>query len=195
MSASLFQARLRRASGPRPSRKQSRSTRSAIASRARPRPCSSTSAGSSSPRSPSCATSSARRASSTASSRTRWSRWRSRTRKLDTDEFKKHLTGETGIAWSYEDPSIAAKVVKEFRKDDVTRRSSTIKCGVLEDQVMPASAVETELATMPGKDEVRAMLLAQLMAPAQKLVMQLTAPARTSPSCSTRASGSSKNTK
>ena len=35
---------------------------------------------------------------------------------------------------------------------------------------MPGARVETVLATMPGKDEVRAMLLAQLLAPAQKLV-------------------------
>src|SRR6187431_3278066 len=29
----------------------------------------------------------------------------------------KSLTGMTGVAWSFEDPSIAAKVVKAFRKD------------------------------------------------------------------------------
>ena len=52
----------------------------------------------------------------------------------------------------------------------------TIKCGVLENQVMAGERVESVLATLPGKDEVRAMLLAQLLAPAQKLVMQLQAP-------------------
>ena len=69
-----------------------------------------------------------------------------------------------------------AKVVKEFRKDEVIAQKLTIKCGVLENQLMAAARVETELATLPGKDEVRAMLLAQLLAPAQKLVMQLSAP-------------------
>lgn len=29
----------------------------------------------------------------------------------------KSLTGMTGVAWSYEDPSAAAKVLKEFRKN------------------------------------------------------------------------------
>src|SRR5689334_21784158 len=38
---------------------------------------------------------------------------------LDSAELKKALAGETAIAWSFEDPSIAAKVVKEFRKDEV----------------------------------------------------------------------------
>jgi large subunit ribosomal protein L10 len=98
--------------------------------------------------------------------------------KLDTAELKQALAGETAIAWSYEDPSIAAKVVKEFRKDEILAQKLTVKCGVLEDKVMAAGRVETELATLPGKDEVRAMLLAQLLAPAQKLVMQLTAPAQ-----------------
>jgi large subunit ribosomal protein L10 len=96
--------------------------------------------------------------------------------KLDTDVFKKSLAGETAIAWSYEDPSIAAKVVKEFRKDEIIAQKLTIKCGVIENQVMSGDRVESELATMPGKDEVRSMLLAQLLAPAQKLVMQLSAP-------------------
>jgi large subunit ribosomal protein L10 len=58
----------------------------------------------------------------------------------------------------------------------VIAQKLTIKCGVLENQLMAAARVETELATLPGKDEVRAMLLAQLLAPAQKLVMQLSAP-------------------
>jgi large subunit ribosomal protein L10 len=97
---------------------------------------------------------------------------------LDTAELKKALAGETAIAWSYEDPSVAAKVVKEFRKDEVLAQKLTVKCGVLENKVMAAERVETVLATLPGKDEVRAMLLAQLLAPAQKLVMQLSAPAQ-----------------
>jgi len=95
---------------------------------------------------------------------------------LDSSEFKGALIGETAIAWSYEDPSVAAKVVKEFRKDDVVAQKISVKCGVLESQYMAGPRVESELATLPGKDEVRAMLLAQLNAPAQKLVMQLMAP-------------------
>ena len=95
---------------------------------------------------------------------------------LDNDDFKSQLVGETAVAWSYEDPSAAAKIIKEFRKDDVKAGKLQIKCGVLENSIMAAGRVETELATMPGKDEVRAMLLAQLLAPAQSLVRQLQAP-------------------
>jgi large subunit ribosomal protein L10 len=86
------------------------------------------------------------------------------------------LVGQSAIAWSYEDPSVAAKVVKAFRSDEKLAEKLNVKCGILENTIMAAPRVETELASMPGKNEVRAMLLAQLMAPAQKLVMQLNAP-------------------
>jgi large subunit ribosomal protein L10 len=85
------------------------------------------------------------------------------------------LKGMTGIAWSYEEPSAAAKVVKEFRKDV---EKLTVKAGLLENTVLPAKAVEDQLAQLPGKDELRAMLLATLNAPAQRFVMLLNAPAR-----------------
>jgi large subunit ribosomal protein L10 len=81
----------------------------------------------------------------------------------------------TGIAFSFEDPSVAAKIVKEFRKDEKHQKLE-VKCGVLDAAVMSGTDVEATLATMPGKDELRAMLLAQLQAPSQKFVQQLQAP-------------------
>jgi large subunit ribosomal protein L10 len=83
------------------------------------------------------------------------------------------LTGMTGIAWSYEDPSAAAKVVKAFRKDNDKLK---IKAGLIEGQVLSPEGVENQLATMPGKDELRATLLATMQAPAQQFVQQLNAP-------------------
>jgi large subunit ribosomal protein L10 len=80
------------------------------------------------------------------------------------------LTGMTGVAWSFEDPSAAAKVVKAFRKDHEKLR---IKAGLIEGQVLDGDGVENQLATMPGKNELRAMLLMTLQAPAQKLLAQL----------------------
>jgi large subunit ribosomal protein L10 len=89
--------------------------------------------------------------------------------------LEKTLTGMTGIAWSYEDPSAAAKVVKAFRKEKENEKLH-IKAGLIEGQVLTAQAVETQLATMPGKNELRAMLLATMQAPAQQFVQQLNAP-------------------
>jgi large subunit ribosomal protein L1 len=90
------------------------------------------------------------------------------------DKLGKTLTGMTGIAWSYEDPSAAAKVLTAFKKDNAKLE---IKAGILDNQVLDGAAVENTLAKMPGKDELRAMLLATLQAPAQELVKLLNAPA------------------
>lgn len=90
----------------------------------------------------------------------------------------KALKGMTGVAWSYEDPSSAAKIIKQFRKEDEKNEKLEFKAGILDNEVLDAGRVENELANLPGKDELRAMLLAQLMAPMQKLVMQLQAPAQ-----------------
>ncbi len=85
------------------------------------------------------------------------------------------LKGMTGIAWSFEEPSAAARVVKEFKKANTPLK---IKAGLLDGQVLDAKAVEDQLAMLPSKDEARSMLLATFMAPAQNMVMLLAAPLR-----------------
>lgn len=87
------------------------------------------------------------------------------------------LAGETGVAFSFEDPSTAAKVVKKFRKDEKNEKLQ-VKLAVLDASVIPGDRVESDLATMPGKDELRAMLLATLQAPMQQLVRQLQVPSQ-----------------
>ena len=87
------------------------------------------------------------------------------------------LVGMTGIAWSYEDPSAAAKVVKAFRKDPAGEKLQ-IKAGLIEGSVLDAKGVEDQLATMPGKNELRATLLATMQAPLQSFVALLQAPAQ-----------------
>jgi large subunit ribosomal protein L10 len=84
------------------------------------------------------------------------------------------LKGMTGVAWSYEEPSAAAKVLKDFIRENEKLK---IKAGVLEGQVLDAKGVENQLAALPGKNEARAMLLATFMAPAQRMVTLLSAPA------------------
>jgi large subunit ribosomal protein L10 len=87
------------------------------------------------------------------------------------------LVGMTGIAWSYEDPAAAAKVVKAFKKDPAGEKLQ-IKAGLIEGSVLDAKGVEDQLATMPGKNELRATLLATLQAPLQQLVVQIASPAQ-----------------
>jgi large subunit ribosomal protein L10 len=93
------------------------------------------------------------------------------------EHVKSSLRGMTGIAWSYEDPSAAAKVVKAFKKDAAGEKLQ-IKAGLIEGSVLDGKAVEERLATMPGKDELRATLLATLQAPLQQFVALLQAPAQ-----------------
>ena len=93
------------------------------------------------------------------------------------DQLAKTLTGMTGVAWSYEDPSAAAKVVKAFKKD-AQGDKLTVKAGLIDGSFLDANAVENQLATMPGKNELRATLLATLQAPLQQFVALLQAPAQ-----------------
>jgi large subunit ribosomal protein L10 len=85
------------------------------------------------------------------------------------------LIGMTGIAWSYEDPAAGAKVLKAFMKDAAGEKLK-IKAGLIEGTVLDAKGVEDQLASMPGKDELRAKLLATLQAPLQQFVALLQAP-------------------
>jgi large subunit ribosomal protein L10 len=88
---------------------------------------------------------------------------------------KKALRGMTGVALSFEEPSAAARVLKDFVKQNEKLK---IKAGLMDGAVLDASAVENQLASLPSKDEARAALLAQMMAPAQTLVRLLNAPAQ-----------------
>ncbi|MCL2777919.1 MAG: 50S ribosomal protein L10 [Polyangiaceae bacterium] len=98
---------------------------------------------------------------------------------LESLNKSKTLTGMTGIAWSYEDPSAAAKIVKSFKKDQGDAGDKLkIKAGLIDGTVLDAKAVEEQLATMPGKSELRAKLLATLQAPLQQFVALLNAPAQ-----------------
>lgn len=89
--------------------------------------------------------------------------------------LKPVLRGMTGVAWSFEEPSAAARVVKDFVKDNEKLK---VKAGLLEGQVLDPKQVENQLATLPSKDEARAQLLATLIAAPQRFVMLLNAPAR-----------------
>jgi large subunit ribosomal protein L10 len=91
------------------------------------------------------------------------------------DRLGSVLRGMTGVAWSYEDPSAAAKVIKTFAREN---QKLQVKAGLIENQVLDAAAVADQLATMPGKNELRSMLLATFQAPMQNFVALLNAPSQ-----------------
>jgi large subunit ribosomal protein L10 len=84
-----------------------------------------------------------------------------------------YLEGPTAVIFSWDSPSAAAKVAKTFAKG---HEKFKIKGGYLEG-VLDQKGVE-RAAEMPGKDELRASLLATFMAPATELVRTINAGAQ-----------------
>ena len=81
------------------------------------------------------------------------------------------LTGPTALVAGAGDPAEVAKAVKAFLKGN---EKASVKAGQLGAQSLSAKQVE-QLADLPGKDEMRAKLLATLQAPAGDLVRVLSA--------------------
>lgn len=87
------------------------------------------------------------------------------------EKMGKYLEGPTAVIFSWESPSAAAKVSRETAKNN---EKFKVKGGYLEGNVLDEKGVAAS-ADLPGKDEIRASLLATLMAPATNLVRTLTA--------------------
>lgn len=91
-------------------------------------------------------------------------------RVLGKDELNQSLQGQTGVLFSYGDEISALKALVQFAKDN---NLPEIKQGLLNGVVYSQNQV-IELSKLPGKDELIAMLLGRLNAPASKLVGVLT---------------------
>jgi len=88
-----------------------------------------------------------------------------------SDSLEQYLREPTGVAWSYDDPSAAAKVIVDFTKKNDKLK---IKCAVVDSDVLDAQGV-VQLSKMPGKNELLATLLATFMEPATGFVRLLQA--------------------
>ena len=82
------------------------------------------------------------------------------------------LVGPLLLAFSNEEPGSAAKVIRNFAKDN---DRLIVKLICLDGQLLGASDLE-RLAGMPSRDEARAMLLGLLQAPLTKFVRTLAEP-------------------
>lgn len=85
--------------------------------------------------------------------------------------IEKLLVGPTAIAYSLEDPAVPAKVATKLAK---TVTKFVIKGGFVEGRALDVKGVE-DLSTLPGRDELRATLLATFMAAPQGFVRMLNA--------------------
>lgn len=81
------------------------------------------------------------------------------------------MTGTNAFVFSYEDPSASAKALVEQSKSS---EHFKIKSGVMSGKELDAQKVEY-LSSLPGKDELRAKLLATFLAPSQNFVRVLNA--------------------
>lgn len=90
------------------------------------------------------------------------------------EQMQALLKGPTAIAFGFSDAVAIAKTVQAFAKD---HDKLVVKGAVFEGDVLTAAAVE-RLATMPGRDQLRAQFLALLMTPATQFVRVLSAPSR-----------------
>lgn len=82
------------------------------------------------------------------------------------------LVGPLLLAFSKEDPSAVARIVRDFSKQN---DKLVVKMVALEGQLLDASAVES-LANLPTKDEAISKLMALMLAPVTQLARTLAAP-------------------
>ena len=81
------------------------------------------------------------------------------------------MAGPTAVIWSTDVPQTPAKVALKWAKDEPKFK---IKGGFFDGKVLDVAGV-SGLATMPGKDEIRASLLMTFLAAPTDLVRQLIA--------------------
>jgi large subunit ribosomal protein L10 len=84
------------------------------------------------------------------------------------------LVGPTGIAYSYDDPSAPAKIIKKFSEKTGKLK---LKIAVVEKQVYDSAKLD-QLASMPTRKELIASILGSLNAPASGIVGAVNAVAR-----------------
>jgi large subunit ribosomal protein L10 len=84
------------------------------------------------------------------------------------------LVGPTGIAYSYDDPSAPAKIIKKFSEKTGKLQ---LKIAVIEKQIYDASKLE-QLAKMPTRKELIAAILGSVNSPATGIVRAVGAVAR-----------------
>ena len=90
------------------------------------------------------------------------------------DRVYDKLVGPTGIAFSYDDPSAPAKIIKKYSEK---LGKFKLKAAVIEKQVYDATRLN-ELANMPSRKDLVAAILGSLQAPASGIVGAINAVAR-----------------
>ena len=87
----------------------------------------------------------------------------------DVECMQEGLTGPLVLAFSQEDPGAAARVIKDFVKEN---KQMVVKLVAIGGKLLPATDLEA-LAKMPTRDQAISMLMGVMKAPIQKLARTL----------------------
>ena len=90
-------------------------------------------------------------------------------RELGIEGIVAHLQGPISIAFGYEEPTVAARVLNEFAK---THKKLELKAAIIQGQVFDGAQVN-ELASIPPRDVLIAKLLGSFKAPLSNLAYVL----------------------
>lgn len=94
--------------------------------------------------------------------------------KAELQDLNAYLEGPTALAFGYDDPVSAAKILSEFAKD---HKKLELKGGVLEGRVIDQAMV-TALADLPTREVLLGQLVGLMQAPLRNLANVLSAPIR-----------------
>lgn len=86
--------------------------------------------------------------------------------------MQQELVGPLLLAFSQEDPGAAARLIRDFAKDNEKLK---VKALALDSQLLPASGL-MKLASLPTRDEAIAQLMSVMNAPITKFVRTLAEP-------------------
>lgn len=84
------------------------------------------------------------------------------------------LSGPTAMAFSYDDPTVGARIILDYQKK---KKKTQIKSGLLGNKLIGSEAV-AELSKIPAKEVLVAQLLGVMNGPARGLVTVLSGTAR-----------------
>ena len=93
------------------------------------------------------------------------------TQETDLTAIDEHLVGPTAIAFSNEDVVAPAKVLNNFAKEN---EALEIKTGIIEGNVVTLDEIK-ELAELPSREGLLAMLLSVLQAPVRNFALAVKA--------------------
>ncbi len=91
---------------------------------------------------------------------------------IGLDGLSEFLEGPTAIAFSADDPVVAARLLNDFSKD---HENLKLKAGIVEGEILDATGIKA-VASLPSREELLAKLVGMLQSPISNFVYMLNGP-------------------